>query len=209
MAQLGLQYVDIYLVHGPIHPQSIANVAKVMAKCVEEGLARAVGVANYQPDDLQKVRDALVEHSVPLATNQCEFSIQRRYPELHNGIAACERNGIVFQGYSTLGQGRLSDKYSIVNPPPPTRRFSNYPMKDIENTLQVLRRIGRDRGRNVASVAINYSIRKGALPVVGIRNPAQAQDMIDALGWRLTDTEMVELDRVSIEGKRTALWQQG
>lgn len=207
--RMGLQYVDIYLVHGPIHPQSIESVAQGMAKCVEEGLARAIGVANYHLDDVRKIKAELAKYNVPLATNQCEFSLLRRYPELNGDIAAHEKEGIIFQSYSSLAQGRLSGKYTVDNPPPKTHKFSNYKMEDVEPTLAILRRIGEQKGKTPASVALNYNISKGALPVVGIRNPQQAQDAIDALGWRLTDQEVTELDKESIEGYTTALWQQG
>ena len=82
-------------------------------------------------------------------------------------------------------------------------------MEDIAETLAVLRKIATARGKAMASVALNYNISKGALPVVGIRTPEQARQAIDALGWRLSEEEMIELDRVSVEGTKTVLWQQG
>ena len=47
------------------------------------------------------------------------------------------------------------------------------------------------------------------MPVVGIRNVEQAKCAIEALGWRLTEAEVIDIDKVSIEGKKTVLWQQG
>lgn len=38
---------------------------------------------------------------------------------------------------------------------------------------------------------------------MGIRNPEQAQQAIDALGWQLTPGEVVEIDQVSFEGNKT------
>jgi len=40
LQRLGLKYVDIYLVHGHIHPSTIATVAKGLAECVRDGLTR-------------------------------------------------------------------------------------------------------------------------------------------------------------------------
>lgn len=42
LERLGLDYVDIYLVHGHIHPQSIASAAEGMAKCDKLVLTRSV-----------------------------------------------------------------------------------------------------------------------------------------------------------------------
>lgn len=207
--RMKLDYVDVYMVHGPIHPQSIKNVAKGLAHCVEQGLARAVAVANYSADDVAEMADALAEHGVPLGAQQVEFSVLRRLPETEGEMAECRRRGVVFQSYSSLAQGRLSGKYSAENPPPKTYRFSSYDMKDVEPVLAVLRGIAQGRCKAVASVALNWNVSKGALPLVGIRNEQQAKEAVDALGWRLTDEDVAEIDRVSFLGEKTALWQQG
>ncbi|KAF0316975.1 alcohol dehydrogenase [Colletotrichum asianum] len=209
LERLRLDFVDIYLVHGPIHLQSFSNIAEGMAKCVKEGLTRAVGVANYDNEDVFKIRDELKKYNVPLATNQCEFSVLRRYPEISGSIRKCQASDIIFQSYSSLGQGRLSGKYTPENPPPKEYRFSSYDMKDIEPTIAVLREIAEKRGKSPASVALNYNIGKGAVPVVGIRRAEQAREAIDALGWRLSDEEVIAIDKVSVEGQTTSLWQQG
>ncbi|KAF4986187.1 hypothetical protein FGRMN_10953 [Fusarium graminum] len=209
LERLGLDYVDIYLVHGPIHPQSIAHIAEGMARCVEQGLAHAIGVANYAVEDVQKINNELAKFNIPLATNQCEFSILRRYPELTGNIKQCQDSGIIFQSYSSLAQGRLTGKYTRDNPPPKQHRFSSYKIEDIEPVLETLGRIAERRGKSIAAVALNYSISKGVLPLVGIRNVKQAKCAIEALGWRLADEEVIEIDNVSIVGDKTVLWQQG
>jgi aryl-alcohol dehydrogenase-like predicted oxidoreductase len=209
LKRLGLDYVDIYLVHGPIHPQPISSVAAGLAKCVEQGMTKAVGVANYSTEELKLMQAELIKHNVPLATQQVEFSILRRLPETNGMIAECQARNIVFQSYSSLAQGRLTGKYTPENPPPKTHKFSNYPMEDIEPTLKVLRDVADKRGKSMASVALNWNISKGALPLVGIRNEQHARDAVEALGWRLTEEEVTALDRVSVLGNTTKMWQRG
>lgn len=46
-------------------------------------------------------------------------------------------------------------------------------------------------------VAINWCICKGALPIPGAKNAKQLQEIAGAVGWRLSDGEMMELDGVS------------
>ncbi|KAM7202667.1 aldo-keto reductase [Rhypophila sp. PSN 637] len=209
LKRLGLEYTDVYLVHGPIHIQSIASVAKSLHRCVEEGLTRAVGVANCDRDDLLKMQEELGNYNIPLATNQCEYSILRRWPEIHGNLTTCKEKGVVFQGYSSLGQGRLTGQYTQDHPPPKTYRFSSYDMGDIRQTVDKVKEVALKRGKDMAGVALNWSVCKGAVPVVGIRNLEQAKQAVDALGWRLTEEEMRQVDAVSVEGNRTALWQQG
>jgi glucose-6-phosphate 1-epimerase len=55
--RLRLTHVDGYLVHGHIHVSSIPQVAKDLAECVDRGLAKTVGVANYCEEDMAKLAD--------------------------------------------------------------------------------------------------------------------------------------------------------
>ena len=209
LERMKLDYVDIYLVHGHIHASSIAQVAKGLSECVEQRLTKAVGVANYNEADMIHMADELAKYNIPLATNQCEYSVLRRHAETHGLIKACRDRGIVFQSYSSLAQGRLSGKYNSEHEPPASYRFSSYPMKEVEPTLDVLRDIAQKQRVSVAAVALNYNISKGVVPVVGVRKPEQVKQNKEALGWRLTAEDIRRIDDVSFEGQATSLWQQG
>lgn len=208
LRRLRLDYVDIYLVHGRLHPSSIATVARGLAECVEEGLTRAVGVANYDQDDMLRMAEALARHNIPLATNQCEYSVLRRHPETHGLIRACRDKGIIFQSYASLAQGRLTGKYSEGNEPPPTYQATKYPASEIEPTIAQLRRIAESRRVSLGAVALNYNLSKGVVPIVGIRNADQAKANMQALGWRLSHDEIRRIESVSLEGQTSVLWQQ-
>jgi len=209
LERMKMDFVDIYLVHGHIHPQSITQVAKGMAACVEQGLTKCVGVANYSEKDMLQMAEELAKYNIPLATNQVEYSPLRRIPEISGLLQACKDHGIVMQSYSSLAQGRLSGKYNKDNEPPKTHRFSSYPMSEIDPVLDVLKGIAEKRGTTIPAVSLNYNLCKGVLPVVGVRNPKQAEENAKALGFRLTTDEVKEIDAVSFEGQTTILWQQG
>ncbi|RJE24036.1 Aldo/keto reductase family [Aspergillus sclerotialis] len=209
LKNLELDYVDIYMVDGPIHPTMFSTVAKGMAECVHQGLTKAVGVTNYDKGDVIKMSDALEKLGVPLAVNQCEYSIVRRHPEISGLIRECRKRNIVFQGYASLANGRLSGKYSRTNEPRRTYRFSSYPMHYLEPTISVLNSISQERRVPIPAVALNYCINKGVVPLVGIRNPEQAEQNLQALGWRLTPDEIKKIETVSMEGYTTFLWQHG
>lgn len=209
LKNLGLDYVDVYIVHGPIHLNMLSTVAKGLAECVQKGLTKAVGVANYDKSEMIKMADALEKHGVPLSLNQCEYSVIRRHPEVHGLIRECRQRGIVFQGYASLAEGRLTGRYSTGNEPPRNYRFSSYPMHMLEPTLNVLRRIAEERRLPISAIALNFSINKGVLPVVGVRTAEQVEQNLQALGWRLTPDEVRRIESVSIEGKTSAFWQHG
>ncbi|MBK6856305.1 MAG: aldo/keto reductase [Microthrixaceae bacterium] len=64
-------------------------------------------------------------------------------------------------------------------------------------------------------MALNWIMAKGAVPIPGAKNQAQAIENAGALGWDLTAEELAELDRAAlvrvggIAGLKTRLWQHG
>jgi pyridoxine 4-dehydrogenase len=52
-------------------------------------------------------------------------------------------------------------------------------------------------GKSVAQVALNWTICKGTVPIPGAKNAKQAQDNLGALGWRMSEAEVVALDNAS------------
>ena len=171
-------------------------------------MAKCVGVANYSKEDMIKMQEELAKYGVPVAINRCEYSVLRRLETL-GLLEACKERKIVFQSYSSLAQGRLTGKFSTEEPPPKSYRFSPYDMADIEPVCNTLRPISENRGVSISAVALNYNLCKGITPVVGIRKEEQAVNNCQALGWRLTNAEIKEMDAVSFEGHATKMRQQG
>jgi len=62
LKRMKLKYVDVNLVHGPVHPGDIAQAAKGMADCVKEGMALTVGVSNYSAADMLRFAAELKDH---------------------------------------------------------------------------------------------------------------------------------------------------
>ncbi|KAJ5145180.1 hypothetical protein N7448_002572 [Penicillium atrosanguineum] len=209
LKRLGLDYVDIYLVQGPIHAGLISSVATGLADCVESGMTRAVGVANYDTREMIAMADELAKTGIPLSVCQCEYSVIRRLPETSGMIRECRKRGICFQGFASLGEGRLTGKYSRFEEPARTRRFSSYPMHMLEPTIEVLKSIAEERRVPVPAVALNYSINKGVVPMVGVRDAEQAEQNMRALGWRLTEVDIRRIEEVSLKGNTSALLQHG
>ncbi len=211
--RLGLPFVHLYQIHGPAGLRSPAALANALAAVHEEGLARAVGVSNYSEREVRKTHAALASRGIPLATNQIEYSLLRTMPEKNGLLAACEELGVKVLAYSPIGQGRLTGKYSASHPPPGKRNFSDFPMEEVEPVVEELRRIGESHGgKTPAQVALNWVISKGAIPIPGAKSREQAEQNAGALGWRLSEDEVLSLDRVAKYGRRGLvhrLWQHG
>jgi aryl-alcohol dehydrogenase-like predicted oxidoreductase len=213
LERLGLPWVHLYQIHGAISLRSARTEAAALAAPFRAGLVKAVGVSNYSERELRTMHAALAAHGVPLATNQVEYSLLRTMPERGGLLRTCHELGVTLLAYSPLGMGRLTGKYDARNPPPGRRNFSAYPMEEVEPVVAELRRIGAAQGGRTASqVALNWIICKGAVPIPGAKNAAQAEQNAGALGWRLTPADVAALDRVAKDGQRGLfhrVWQHG
>ncbi|KAG0237924.1 hypothetical protein BGW42_008024 [Actinomortierella wolfii] len=207
MQRLGVDSIDYYQIHGPVHLRSIEVVGEALAEAVKQGLVKAVGVSNYSTSEVERMHATLAKHGIQLAANQIEFSLLRRLPELSGHIAKCHELGVAVLSYSSLGMGRLTGKYSEANPPPGNRRFSNYPMQQLTPLLAVIERIAKEQNTTMSAVALNWVICKGAIPIVGARTPDQAKQNAKCLGWRLTEQQIADLDKEALVGNNNWFWQ--
>ncbi len=213
LQRLQMPSVHLYQIHGPISLRSHAAMAEALAAAHRVGLLKAVGVSNYSEKEMRAIHAELAQRGVALATNQVEYSLLRTWPESTGLLRACKELGVVLLAYSPLGMGRLTGKYTASNPPPGKRNFSDFPMAEIDPIIAELRRIGeRHGGKTPSQVALNWIICKGAVPIPGAKNKAQAEQNAGALGWRLTAEEVAALDAVSKRGQRKLMhrvWQHG
>jgi diketogulonate reductase-like aldo/keto reductase len=106
LQKLGLDYVDLYLIHWPAPGKS--NAWKVLEKIHKQKLARSIGVSNYNKEQID---DMLSYSKIVPAVNQMEFHPFNRDLELVN---YCQKNNIVFEAYSPLNRGRGLDDPIIV-----------------------------------------------------------------------------------------------
>ena len=213
LERLARPFVELYQIHGPISFRSHAAVAEALAEAHGAGLVRAVGVSNYSGAETRRMAEELRRRGLALATNQIELSLLRRDPTTNGLLATCAELGVVPLAYSPIGQGRLTGKYSSDNPPPGKRTFSNHPMALVDTVTAELRRIGEKHGgRTPSQVALNWIMAKGAVPIPGAKNRAQAEQNAGALGWSLDDDDVALLDRLSLPGRRSlqaVFWQHG
>jgi aryl-alcohol dehydrogenase-like predicted oxidoreductase len=200
LGRLQLSEVDLYQVHFPMPPRSVETWADALADAVHGKLARAVGVSNYNPEQMRKAHAVLAKRGVPLATNQVEYSLLERKPERSGLTQAAQELGVTLIAYSPLRKGLLTGKYGSQNPPPGTRGrlFRGKALAAADRINAVLKEIGGAHGgKTPAQVALNWLISKGAVPIPGAKNARQAEQNAGAMGWRLTEEEVQRLDAVT------------
>ena len=164
----------------------------------DEGLCEAVGVSNYGPIQLEKFSNRMKERDVPIAVAQVQYSLMTaRNTEI---MGACEDVGCRLISYSPLCLGLLTGKYNLENLPRegnPRRQLFRELLPGAQPLLGTLNAVAKDVGKTQSQVAINWAICKGTVPIPGARNLIQARENLGAVGWKLSDAAVQELDNAS------------
>jgi 2,5-diketo-D-gluconate reductase B len=101
LANLGVDFVDLLLVHWPNPEIPLAEPIAALAQAKRAGLARHVGVANF---NIALLDEAIRLCPEPLVTLQAEYHAHLDQTKL---TQACRERGMIFTAYCPLGRGRL------------------------------------------------------------------------------------------------------
>lgn len=200
LKRLKLEKVALYQIHMPLPPVRLETWMDALAEAKHNDLIEAVGVSNYNNQQMDRAQEALAKHGISLASNQVEFSLINREIEKNGLLDICKKMGIKCIAYSPIGMGILSGKYAIDNPVQGLRasRFSKQDFVRLKPLIDLLKKIGSDHGgKSAAQVAINWVQAKGALPIPGAKTINQAEQNIDILNWSLAEDEVARLDEMS------------
>ncbi|WP_022798333.1 aldo/keto reductase [Thermus islandicus] len=196
LGRLGVEALDLYLLHWPWPPVPLRVWAEALAEAYERGLARGVGFCNLNEAQLEAAKAVLDRHRVPLLALQVEYSLLRRKAEAL--LPALRREGIALMAYSPLAMGWLTGKLDPRNPPRDYRgRKYRQDLARLPRLLGELRALAGAKGVPVGAVALRYLVEKGALPIPGAKNEAQARMNAEALAFRLSPEEVARLEAAS------------
>jgi len=171
-----------------------------IADVYDEGLCDAVGVSNYGPNQLQKISKYMKEErNVPLATAQIQYSLMT-YGVGKEMNSVCADENIRLISYSPLCLGLLTCKYDLDNLPRagnPRRQLFRELLPGAKTLLSTLKVMSDELDKSPSQVAINWCLCKGTVPIPGARTLKQAEENLGAVGWKLSDDMVDELDRAA------------
>lgn len=204
LQRLGMERVDLYQIHFPPPFVRIEGLMEALAEVVHAGKARAAGVSNFSAAQMRRAHAALARQSVPLASNQVEYSLLHRAPETNGILRACRDLNITLIAYSPLAMGLLSGKYRSQDARHP-RRLGRYlhswKPEQLGQVFGLLDEIGRNYGKTSSQVSLNWLLRQpGVVAIPGAKNARQASENAGALGWEMTAEEAEALDRATRPG---------
>jgi 2,5-diketo-D-gluconate reductase A len=103
LAKLGLDYVDLWLVHWPPNGQAAPRVWQQFIRAQQEGLTKAIGVSNYS---LRQIDELIQVTGVVPQVNQIRWGPSLYDPAMVSGL---QQRGVVLEGYSPFKVSNLKD----------------------------------------------------------------------------------------------------
>ncbi|MEA5510791.1 aldo/keto reductase [Crocosphaera sp. UHCC 0190] len=195
--------IDLVQMHWPTAnyaPWQEGPLLDGLGDLYEQGLVKGVGLSNYGPKRLKQVYEKFAARNIPIVTLQVQYSLLSTYPVTELGLKeVCDQLGIQLIAYSPLALGLLTGNYTEQGPFPKGLRgiFFRQMLPKIRPLLDGLKAIALTRQKTMAQVAINWCICQGFIPIPGAKTVQQMEQNLGALGWRLSEGEMTELDRLT------------
>jgi diketogulonate reductase-like aldo/keto reductase len=171
--KLGVDYVDLYLVHYPgddtlpstdkSQPALRRESWRALEKLYQEGKAKSIGVSNYMVNHLE---DMWTYAKVRPCVNQCEY-----HPKLLQGnlVEYCAKQGIVFEAYALVGQGHLLKEEIVLS-------------------------ISKAHEKTPAQVLFRWGLQKKTVILSRTAHESRIKENAEIFDFDLTSEEMKRLD---------------
>ncbi len=192
LQRLGVDVIDLYYQHRVDPAVPIEETVGAMARLVERGKVRALGLCEAAPATIRRA------HAVhPLAAVQTEYSLLYRR-EAEETLAVCRELGISFVAYSPLGRGLLTGRIQGAGDLPEGDRRREHPRfqdGNLARNLELVRRleaIARDKGCTPAQLALAWLLARGpdVIPIPGTKRKSRLEENLGALDVRLDATDL-------------------
>ncbi|KAA0718920.1 putative oxidoreductase [Triplophysa tibetana] len=178
-ARLGVDYLDLYLMHWPdsmVSGRSNREVReetwRALEELYDEGLCHAIGVSNFLISHLNELKD--VGGAVP-HVNQVEFHPFQQPMKL---VEHCQKEGIVFEGYCPLAKGQALTHPTILQ-------------------------LAQKYGCSASQICIRWSIQNGVVTIPKSTKPERIHENCQVFGFSLDDSDMAAM-RLLHDGRRVS-----
>ena len=166
LKDLGLDYVDLFLIHWP-RPMKFrdnwqkanSETWKAMEELYEDGKIRAIGVSNFMPLHLSALFDTA---KIAPMVNQIRLCPGCTQDEV---VRYSREKGMILEAYSPLGTGRIFDADDIMF-------------------------LSSKYGKSIAQISIRWSLQMGFLPLPKSVNEERIRSNIDVFDFELSDEDM-------------------
>jgi aryl-alcohol dehydrogenase-like predicted oxidoreductase len=198
LKRLRTDYIDLYQLHWPDPGVPLEETAGALAKLLQDGKVRAIGVSN-----LDRAQTEQFCQVAPVRTTQPPYNLFERDIEL-DLLPYAMNSGLVVLAYGSLCRGLLSgrmnsathfegDDLRRVDPKFQQPRFNQYLA-----AVSALDRFARANfGKSVLALALRWILDRGpTIALWGARRPEQLDPIAEVKGWSLDEPAMQEVERI-------------
>lgn len=168
LSRLGLDYVDLYLIHWPRGSELTRQSWKALEEIHASGRAKNIGVSNFGVEELQEL---VAYAKVKPAVNQIEFH-PFIYQDQKPILEFCKKHGIITQAYSPLARGRGIDN-------------------------DVIEEIAAETGKTNGQVLLRWALQHGTVPLPKSTHKSRKDENIAIFDFELKPSQMKRLNNLS------------
>jgi 2,5-diketo-D-gluconate reductase A len=166
--RLGLEYVDLFLIHWPLptrYDGDLVSTWEAMVELTQDGRLRSVGVSNFHPEHLDRIIDAT---GVLPVVNQIEA-----HPYLTNDEvrAASHERGITVEAWSPIAQGKVLDD-------------------------EVIGKIAQRHGKTPSQVTLRWHVERGDVVFPKSMKEERMRENFEIFDFQLSPDEVEALRRL-------------
>jgi aryl-alcohol dehydrogenase-like predicted oxidoreductase len=219
LRRLGTDYIDLHQIHCFDAKPPVEETLSALDDLVRAGKIRYIGCSNFSGWHLMKSLAASERYGwARYVAHQAYYSlIGRDYEWELMPLGVDQRVSTVV--WSPLGWGRLTGKIRRGHPLPETSRLhgqkSNEAGPQVDNeylyrVVDALDAVAAETGKTVAQIALNWLLQRPTVSsvIIGARNEEQLRQNLGAVGWKLTPTQIAQLDAASAVQLPYPYWHQ-
>lgn len=166
MEKLGLEYLDLYLIHWPNPVQfrthweaATAGTWAAFEELYKKGKIKAIGVSNFMPHHI----DTLMKTAkIKPMVNQLKLCPSVTQPE---AVEYCRKNDIVVEAYSPFGTGGIFK-------------------------VEEMRRLADKYGKTIGQICLRWCLQKGFVSLPKSANPMRIKENTEIFDFELTDKDI-------------------
>lgn len=182
MKELGLDYLDLYLIHWPANRKQFGENAKsinadtwrAMEELYKEGRIKAIGLSNFLPHHIDELMETA---TIKPMVNQIEFHPGWMQKDV---LDYCHKNNIVVQAWSPLGRTAVLDNKTIVE-------------------------IAEKHNKSTAQICLRWALQHDVLPLPKSVTPSRIKENTEVFDFVLDEEDMKAMDSLHEIGGKCAL----
>src|SRR5246127_4458117 len=217
LKRLGVDYIDIYHMHGFDATTPIEETLDTLNTLVHQGKVRYIACSNFSGWHLMKSLSISERYGwARYVAHQVYYSLVGRENEGElMPLGLDQKVGALV--WSPLGWGRLPGKIRRGKPLPETSRLHKtaqmgpqVPDDHLYKVVDAIDMIAKETGKSVPQVALNWLLQRPtvATVIIGARDEAQLRENLGAIGWNLTADQVKRLDEASAVTLPYPYWHQ-